>query len=165
MCAFNLPAVALTLGRDQWPQLRDYYLTLCRDKVDKVRQSLASSMHEIANIIGPQQAADDLLEPFSMFLRDHDLIQTAMIENISVLLPAFAPQVFRQAVRCVSEAWLDLRVWRLRESLAHDLVLVAPHCILAGATEDLLSILGKAFKDSVAAVREQAVLVVSTFLL
>ena len=45
-CAFSLPAVALTLGRSNWPQLRDTYKALASDMQWKVRRTLASSIHE-----------------------------------------------------------------------------------------------------------------------
>ena len=37
-CAFSLPAVALTLGRSNWPLLKETYETLANDMQWKVRK-------------------------------------------------------------------------------------------------------------------------------
>merc|ERR1719220_1559017 len=46
-CAFSLPAVALTLGRTNWPLLKETYKSLANDMQWKVRRTLASSIHEL----------------------------------------------------------------------------------------------------------------------
>lgn len=163
MCAFNLPAVALTLGREKWHLLQEYYLELCRDKADKVRQSLASSMHEIANIIGPDQADRYLLEPFSWFLRDFDHIQAAVLENLSSLLASFGQDAARRALELVAERWGEIKLWRRREAVAKQLARVGGQFLTTGAAEEFLSVLVKAFKDPVASVRENAVYAVRPF--
>ena len=66
-CAFSLPAVALTLGRSNWPQLRDTYKALASDMQWKVRRTLASSIHELGIILGEQ--AQDLIPIFNGFLK------------------------------------------------------------------------------------------------
>ncbi|KAI6028785.1 armadillo-type protein [Pisolithus orientalis] len=59
-CAFNYPAVALTLGSARWGELREYYLTLAQCRTSKVRRTLAASLGELARVIGPENAARDL---------------------------------------------------------------------------------------------------------
>jgi serine/threonine-protein phosphatase 4 regulatory subunit 1 len=61
ICAFNYPAVALTLGRARWDELRELYLALSQDPALKVRRTLAASLGELAKIIGPDNAQQDLL--------------------------------------------------------------------------------------------------------
>lgn len=163
MCAFNLPAVALTLGRERWHLLREYYLSLCADKTDKVRQSLASSMHEIAKIIGPDQADADLVEPFSLFVRDFDFIQGALLENLASLLGSFGVETGRKVLAILNEAWGAVKLWRRREALTRDLATLA-HFVDGPAIEEMLALFMKAFKDPVAAVRDQAVYAVRPFL-
>lgn len=164
MCAFNLPAVALTLGRDNWHLLKDYYSTLCCEKADKVRQSLASSMHEIAKIIGPEQADVDLVEPLSMFLKDYDFIQGALLESLPSLLCSLGPIGGNEALLAVSDAWGAIKNWRRREALAKELGHLTAHFIVLDQPEQVLSLLGKAFKDPVATVREEAVYAVRPLL-
>ncbi|KAF8078049.1 armadillo-type protein [Lyophyllum atratum] len=54
ICAFNYPAVALTLGRERWPELREVYLEIARNRTMKVRRTLAASLGELAKIIGQE---------------------------------------------------------------------------------------------------------------
>merc|ERR1719381_79957 len=56
-CAFSLPAVALTLGRTNWPLLKETYESLANDMQWKVRRTLANSIHELAVILGPEVAS------------------------------------------------------------------------------------------------------------
>lgn len=162
--AFNFPAVALTVGREQWHLLQPYHSTLCRDKADKVRQSLASSLHEVAKIVGPAQADACLLEPFAWYLRDFDHIQGAVLENISTLLLCFGPEAAQRALELLNESWAEIKNWRRREAVAKDLGNLGAHFVVAGAAEEVLGVLARAFKDRVAAVREQAVYAVRPFL-
>ena len=67
-CAYSLPAVALTLGRSNWPLLKDTYEILARDMQWKVRRSLASSIHELGVILG-EGAHQDLIPIFNGFLK------------------------------------------------------------------------------------------------
>ncbi|ORY55154.1 armadillo-type protein [Leucosporidium creatinivorum] len=156
MCAFNFPAIALTLGGDKWHLLKSYHLELCRDKAPKVRQSLASSLHEIAKIIGSDRSDECLLEPFSWYIRDQDHIQGAMLENVSTLMRSFGIEAGRHALELLNEAWSDIKTWRRREALAEELGNLSAHFMTNGVAEELLGVLGRAFKDHVAAVREKA---------
>lgn len=146
---------------DNWRLLQPYYSTLCQDKADKVRQSLASSMHEIAKIIGPAQSDKFLLEPFSWYLRDFAHIQAAILENLSTLIRGFGLETSKQALGMVGDVWPAISNWRRRQAVAKDLANLGAHFVVAGAAEDVLSVLAKAFKDPVAAVREEAVYAVS----
>merc|ERR1712038_1761744 len=56
-CAFSLPVVALTLGRTNWPLLKETYESLANDMQWKVRRTLASSIHELAVNLGPEVAS------------------------------------------------------------------------------------------------------------
>ncbi|GAA6061536.1 hypothetical protein JCM10212_002743 [Sporobolomyces blumeae] len=157
LTAFNFPAVVLTLGRDRWNRVKDHHHELCKDPVEKARQSLASSLHEVAKIIGPEQADACLLEPLSWFLRDADNIQAAVLENLPALLLSFTPDAAKSALGLLSDAWPEIRTWRLREHLLKKLADFGPHHMQTGSEEDVLLILVQGFKDSVASVREAAV--------
>lgn len=160
LTAFNFPAVVLTLGRSSWHLLRDAHRSLCQDRTDKVRQSLASSLHEVAKIIGPEQSDEALLEPLSWFLHDGDNIQAAILEHWPSLLASFTPSGAGRALAVLADAWGEIRLWRQREHIAEQLADVGPGLMQGDGADAVLGVLVKAFKDSVAAVREQAVLVV-----
>lgn len=53
-CAYNFPAVLLTLGHKSWLKLKPVYNSLIHDPRWKVRRSLSFSLHEVAKILGPE---------------------------------------------------------------------------------------------------------------
>ena len=69
-CAFSFPAVALTLGRANWPLLRDTYEILANDMQWKVRRTLASSIHELGIILGQELSTAHLVPIFNGFIKD-----------------------------------------------------------------------------------------------
>jgi hypothetical protein len=46
-CAFSFPAVAVTIGKDRWPEISGLFHTLARDQQRKVRKPMAHSLHEV----------------------------------------------------------------------------------------------------------------------
>ncbi|MEQ2161297.1 hypothetical protein GOODEAATRI_008303 [Goodea atripinnis] len=93
-CAFSLPGVALTLGRQNWHCLKDTYETLASDvQVGssglmlsltqwKVRRTLAFSIHELAVILGDQLTAADLVPIFNGFLKDLDEVRIGVLKHL-----------------------------------------------------------------------------------
>ncbi|GAA5934091.1 uncharacterized protein JCM15063_000552 [Sporobolomyces koalae] len=156
LTAFNFPAVILTLGRERWHRVREHHRALCRGPVEKARQSLASSLHEVAKIIGPEQSDACLLEPFSGFLQDVEIVQTAILENLPTLLSCFGVECARKALETLGEAWTDITNWRLREHTLKRVAEFGPQFMQNDGEEHIFLILAKAYKDSVASVREQA---------
>ena len=75
-CAFSIPAVALTLGRANWPLIRETYETLANDMQWKVRRTVASSIHELGVILGQEISAVDLVPIFDGFIKDLDEVST-----------------------------------------------------------------------------------------
>ena len=64
--------MALTLGRANWPLLRETYESLANDMQWKVRRTVASSIHELGVILGQEIAALDLVPIFDGFIKDLD---------------------------------------------------------------------------------------------
>ena len=58
--AFNFPAVLASAGQEKWPQLRPAHRALMLDRDPAVRRTLACSLHEIAALLGPEKALEDL---------------------------------------------------------------------------------------------------------
>ncbi|GAA5950484.1 hypothetical protein JCM3765_004563 [Sporobolomyces pararoseus] len=164
LTAFNFPAVVLTLGGGKWNLVCDQHQALCKDPVEKARQSLASSLHEVAKIIGPDQTDTSLFAPLADFLQDAENVQSAVLENIPTLFMSFGSETGRKAVRLLGDAWSDIGNWRLREHALKKVAEFGPHFMQNDGEEEVLSILAKAFKDSVASVREQAVIAIPPLL-
>ncbi|KAF8310170.1 hypothetical protein DL93DRAFT_2084755 [Clavulina sp. PMI_390] len=89
ICAFNFPAVALTVGRERWHEVSGYYAQLAKEyvftraelteganvlsqfqrqvnakKVGKVRRTIAASLGEMARILGEDITHEQLLPIF-----------------------------------------------------------------------------------------------------
>jgi serine/threonine-protein phosphatase 4 regulatory subunit 1 len=58
-CTFELPAVALTLCRANWPSVKDAYDVLASDLQWKVRLTLDSSIHQLGIILGNEAVGQD----------------------------------------------------------------------------------------------------------
>ncbi|KAF4521346.1 hypothetical protein B566_EDAN006934, partial [Ephemera danica] len=85
-CAFSLPAVVLTLGRENWPLLKKTYQNLAGDMQWKVRRTMASSIHEIASILGQDLASTDLMPIFYGFVKDLDEVRIGILKHLTEFL-------------------------------------------------------------------------------
>ncbi|KAG0719281.1 Serine/threonine-protein phosphatase 4 regulatory subunit 1 [Chionoecetes opilio] len=122
-CAYSLPAVALTLGRQNWPVLKDTYETLAGDMHWKVRRTLAFSIHELAVILGEEIAQSDLVPVFNGFIKDLDEVRIGVLKHLAHFLRLLRPQHRRNYLPRMDEF---LRTdnennWRFRLELATQL--------------------------------------------
>ncbi|XP_063615281.1 uncharacterized protein LOC134788323 [Penaeus indicus] len=122
-CAYSLPAVALTLGRQNWPVLKDTYETLAGDMHWKVRRTLAFSIHELAVILGEEIAQNDLVPVFNGFIKDLDEVRIGVLKHLAHFLRLLRPQNRRDYLPRMDEF---LRTdnennWRFRLELATQL--------------------------------------------
>lgn len=156
VCAFNFPAVVLTLGKSAWPDLRCMHAELAQNSSIKARRSLAASLHELAKIIEPDDTARDLLPLFDMFvLWDDAEVRSAAIEHVDQLL-IYSPQREAESkLQLLREAWTAVfaRDWRVRERLAELIPALAPKFLLSDEEGNLVALTQLALSDSVASVR------------
>jgi serine/threonine-protein phosphatase 4 regulatory subunit 1 len=159
-CAFSFPAVALTFGRQRWPELRQLFISLSRDIQIKVRRPLAFSLHELARILGPDIAEADLVPAFDIFLKDMDDVKFGVIRNLSQFLKALSANATRESYLPVLDELLRASLphnWRFRKSLASQLTSL---CSLfsAHATHEIVTPFALALlADPVSEVREEAI--------
>ena len=157
--AFSFPAVAITLGRARWQELRPTYLALSRDSSPRVRRPLACALPELARIVGPAAAEADLLPAFRTALTDTDFdVRDGALRAFAGFVGALDSAAREAALplldEVLAEVWpLD---WRSRVALAAQaapLVMTlspaAAYTVLAPWTARLLG-------DPVAAVRDTA---------
>lgn len=85
-CAYNFPAVLLTLGISSWPKLKPVYESLVKDSRIKVRRTLSFSLHEIAKILGPELTEKELIPVLAHFMRDNDDVKEGVVENLPKFL-------------------------------------------------------------------------------
>ncbi|XP_073407066.1 serine/threonine-protein phosphatase 4 regulatory subunit 1 isoform X2 [Dendrobates tinctorius] len=125
-CAYSIPGVALTLGRQNWHCLRDTYETLAADMQWKVRRTLAFSIHELALILGDSLTAADLLPIFNGFLKDLDEVRIGVLKHLYDFLKLLQSDKRREYLYLLQEFLVtdNCRNWRFRAELAEQLVLL-----------------------------------------
>ncbi|XP_029287279.1 serine/threonine-protein phosphatase 4 regulatory subunit 1 isoform X2 [Cottoperca gobio] len=125
-CAFSLPGVALTLGRQNWHCLKETYETLATDVQWKVRRTLAFSIHELAVILGDQLTAADLVPIFNGFLKDLDEVRIGVLKHLYDFLKLLHADKRREYLYQLQEFMVtdNSRNWRFRYELAEQLILI-----------------------------------------
>ena len=158
-CAFSLPAVALTLGRANWPLLKTTYEALAHDMQWKVRRTLASSIHELGVILGEEASSTDLIPVFNGFLKDLDEVRQGLLKHLADFLRLLDPEHRREYLPKLSE-FLKMdndRNWRFRQELAEQLERLIPLFSPEEVSEHLSPIAMVLVYDKVAAVRDSVV--------
>merc|ERR1712008_436246 len=127
-CAFSLPAVALTIGRNNWPLLRETYDVLASDMQWKVRRTLASSIHELGVILGQDAVVSDLIPIFNGFLKDLDEVRIGLLKHLSDFLKLLPLDLRRDYLPKMPDfLYMDNdRNWRFRQELAVQLGQLIP---------------------------------------
>ena len=103
-CAYNFPAVLVTLGPSHWStSLCPLYSKLIKDPGWKVRRTLAFSLHEVARIIGPDLTYQDLIEVLYYFINDIEEVKIGVISNLSKFLSILtSDQIEKEAKKLVT---------------------------------------------------------------
>jgi hypothetical protein len=52
--SYNFPAFIYTLGKDNWDTFRKIYIKLAKFNDDRIKKTLAYSIHELARILGSE---------------------------------------------------------------------------------------------------------------
>ncbi|KAI0724058.1 hypothetical protein C8T65DRAFT_93958 [Cerioporus squamosus] len=164
VCAFNYPAVTLTLGRQRWPELRSLYLALAQDPSFKVRRTLAASLGEMAKVIGEEHARADLMGVFwSSLHAEESEVRMKVVDALQTFIRAIGRPDRVEVAKGLEEAFSSGKFtsWREREAAVKALGGLVEVDGIDG--EVLRLMLTKALDDRVAAVREAAVAVMPTF--
>ncbi|XP_059352388.1 serine/threonine-protein phosphatase 4 regulatory subunit 1-like isoform X1 [Daphnia carinata] len=162
-CAYSLPAVVCTLGKEHWPLLRDLYTTLASDMQWKVRRTLASSIHEIGAILGQEVVTQDLLPVFDGFIKDLDEVRIGVLKHLSDFLRLLPERERRSYLPRLAD-FLKLdneQNWRFRQELALQLQSVVGLFSPADSAQSILPLALTLASDRVAAVRLPAFTLVS----
>ncbi|KAI9306791.1 armadillo-type protein [Cunninghamella echinulata] len=159
ICAYNFPAVVLTVGGDFWDShLKETYLSLTKDYQIKVRRTFAYSLHEIARIIGPERTERDLVQIFALYLMDLDDVKQGVLEHLAEFLGTLAVSSRNEYIPILTEVWDGVMTnWRLRDILAAQLREIVLLFDAARVVEHVLPLAIRACKDEFAAVRDTGV--------
>jgi len=167
-CAFSIPAVALTLGRANWPLIRETYETLANDMQWKVRRTVASSIHELGVILGQEIAAEDLVPIFDGFIKDLDEVRIGALKHLANFLSLLSEES-RNAYLPRLEEFLKMdneRNWRFRLELTEQLgqLVVLELFSASDMREYLAPMASQLVQDKVSSVRVAATTVLSDML-
>ncbi|XP_048385064.1 serine/threonine-protein phosphatase 4 regulatory subunit 1-like isoform X2 [Stegostoma tigrinum] len=125
-CAYSLPGVAFTLGRQNWHCLKNTYEILASDMQWKVRRTLAFSIHELAVILGDQLTAADLVPVFNGFLKDLDEVRIGVLKHLYDFMKLLQAEKRREYLPQLQEFMVtdNSRNWRFRAELSEQLILL-----------------------------------------
>lgn len=157
-CAYNLPAVAYTLGRQNWHCIKLLYETLAADMQWKVRRTLAFSIHEMAIILGEEITHRDLVPVFDGFLKDLDEVRIGVLRHLSDFLRLLKPEVRRLYLTKV-QGFMNTdnqRNWRFRLELGEQLILISELYSVQEISQYLLPLGLSLAEDRVSEVRNIA---------
>ncbi|KAJ4480654.1 hypothetical protein C8J55DRAFT_69602 [Lentinula edodes] len=160
ICAFNFPAVALTVGRTRWAStLRDTYLWLAESSIPGVKRTLAASLGEMAKIIGEDYAQQDLLPVWGNAFRvPEDDVRLKLIDCLAPFIVALPRNGQLEVFNALLDAWSSgaFTSWREREGIAkslNDLLSIGG----LEVTQVVANLLMYALVDTVNTVREAAI--------
>jgi len=151
--------VALTIGRNNWPLLRETYDVLASDMQWKVRRTLASSIHELGVILGQEAVVSDLIPIFNGFLKDLDEVRIGLLKHLSDFLKLLPLELRRDYLPKMADfLYMDNdRNWRFRQELAVQMGQLIPLYTAEEVKNHLAPIAVVLIRDKVAAVRTSAV--------
>lgn len=161
-CAYSLPAVALTLGCENWHLLKGTVKALASDRKYSVRRTIAACLHELASILGPEVATNSLTPLFDDFFKDLDEVRIEVLKHLAEFLSLINPVKRSSYLPKLSEFLKVDRKWnwRFREELAKQLYLAVPLFRPNEVTKHISVIGQELLCDNVAAVRQSAIVLV-----
>jgi len=160
-CAFNIPGVAYTIGRDRWHEIKGAYDMLARSVNWRVRRSLSCSLHEMAHILGEETTEIDLLPIFEEMLRDTAEVSIGVVSNLGKFMGELSPDARLLHLHILPDiVALDgddtIGNWRLRAAMSEQLGTLSGILPDPANEEMLLPLLLRLLKDPASAVRAKS---------
>ncbi|KFM73721.1 Serine/threonine-protein phosphatase 4 regulatory subunit 1, partial [Stegodyphus mimosarum] len=158
-CAYSFPAVAYTLGRKYWPCVKTMYQKLARDLKWTVRGTIASCLHELAEILGKDIVVSDLLPIFLELLKDVDEVRIRIVSHLPDFLKHLDASERRQFLPLIEEfTKMDNdKNWRFRYAVAEQLKPTTDLYSASDVHEYFVPIALFLIQDRVSEVRQAAV--------
>lgn len=125
-CAYHFPAVVLTLGRKNWPVMCSLLQLLCNHGIDDIRKTMASSIYQIALIIGRKLATQDLVPIYLRFFEDQDKVKVVALKNLSNFLTVIDRPQYDIIVAALSNCLGEYYEagWRFREEFSQQILIL-----------------------------------------
>ena len=161
-CAFNIPGVAYTIGRERWHEIKGAYDNLANSMNWRVRRSLACSLHEMARILGAEMTEMDLLPVFEVMLDDTDEVRIGVVANLAKFMSELSPATRLVHLDLLSDIVATegtdvIGNWRLRAAMSEELGALSGILPAHANEETLLPLLLRLLKDPAAAVRAKCI--------
>lgn len=159
----QLPAVCLALGSHRWSEVRPTFKALCNITHQRITVSLAAAIHEIAKIIGPDLASQDLLIPFFEWLNGNDEIRGRILAEFPKFLAQLPAADAADTLQSVLAMWEtgEFRNWRHRETLASHAPAILEVLSVTDHGQLALDLLKAGLFDTFQAIRDAAIKAVS----
>jgi serine/threonine-protein phosphatase 4 regulatory subunit 1 len=156
----HLPAVIYNLGSASWSsntKLRACYFNVASSLQWKFRKPISYSLHEIAKVLGPEIAQQDLLPLFEQFLKDLDNVKIGVITNMHDFLMTLPPDAREPYLPVFKEIIEESgKTWRIRKIVAGHMKsfcsMYKPHQV----SQFIFPLAIKLARDSVSNVRAKA---------
>ncbi|KAF9052975.1 armadillo-type protein, partial [Panaeolus papilionaceus] len=159
ICAFNFPAIVLTLGKGRWKEIREAYLDISNNPAPGVLRTLAASLGKVAEMIGDELSRQDLIEVWwNAITSDDEEVRLKVLEATHDFFAVIGSEAGKDLLDQMYHVWGDgiLRSWRERELVQRQMV--EWFKLLKLQDPSLLGeLLVKGLEDSVASVREAAI--------
>jgi len=156
-CAYNFPAVVLTVGRERWDELRESYMLLLK-KTFKSRKTLACSLHEIAKILGTEIVERDLLQAFELFHKDIDDIREGVLKHFADFLSVMSEKKRDEHLATLWEISSEMDAnWRFRLLLASQLTQIMTLYKADTVSEQIIPLAFQLCDDKMNDVRYEAI--------
>uniref|UniRef100_A0A1I8EXW6 HEAT repeat family protein n=1 Tax=Wuchereria bancrofti TaxID=6293 RepID=A0A1I8EXW6_WUCBA len=167
-CAHNFPAVAFTLGRNNWPCIMGTYKQLATDMEWRVRYTLATSIHEIAAIIGEENAGIHLVPIFERFVEDVEDVKIGLLNHLYDFFKLVTPDT-RQKLLSLLPNFLHSdadngRNWRYRYKYVRQCILLCDLFPMHDINEYLAAIALTLANDRISDVRKEATILLAKIL-
>ncbi|KRZ73373.1 Serine/threonine-protein phosphatase 4 regulatory subunit 1, partial [Trichinella papuae] len=159
LASVSFPGVVLALGRSYWYLLKGAFVDFSQNNHQKVRRTLACSMHVLAMILGPEISELDLVPIFIRLMRDDmDIVRMGALDHLYEFILQLELSGRRPVVANLS-AFLESSSptnWRFRQQFVDQLTLICSLCTLDDVNRYLSPISLTLAIDKVAEVRERA---------
>jgi len=153
-CAFNFPAVLLTIGAIRWPELSETYQKLANNQQKKVRKSIASSLHIIAGMVGEKISGEILAPIFEDYLRDFEEIKLQIIKNFAKFLKLLPSGKRKNYLYLLDEIQNTSGNWRFRNIIGKQIGDIAQVIDAQTTFTEIVPYFLALIQDPVAKIRE-----------
>lgn len=155
-CAFNFPAVCITLGAARFPELVGTFQALVRDSKFHVRRTMAHSLHEVARIVGPVHTVTHVVPAVDMFLADLPEVKAGVVKTLGHLLKHMPDLKRLEYIKAITDVAHNIESWRFRDLIADQLDLLPSLFSAEVVANQLVPVLFHLLSDRVAVVRNNA---------